>query len=225
MGGEGAPERKDLMNALITSVDEDGKGMSNQALRDEMMTLLVAGQETSAILLGWTAALLAHNPEVQERAAQERLTPRSLRQAIDVCLCRAVASCPTDAAPSTCALPWPNVRAMKLQYTEAVILEALRMYAPAYMVGRCACEDVMLGEYKLAKGTTVLIRRIRENYRRSSASTLSNPVQDTNAGVQCPLGEPGPRNCIGTGFAMMEGITVLAALLQKYKLVTNKAHT
>lgn len=60
-----------LLDNLLGAVDENGQSMSREALRDELMTLLVAAQETSAILLAWTCAYLAHHPEVQARAAQE----------------------------------------------------------------------------------------------------------------------------------------------------------
>ena len=69
VGGSGS--RKDLLQALLDSKDDSGQGMSDVALRDELMTLLVAGQETSAILLGWATALLAYHPEVQQAAAEE----------------------------------------------------------------------------------------------------------------------------------------------------------
>lgn len=65
-----------LLDNLLMSVDEDGQGMSREALRDELMTLLVAGQETSAILLAWTCAYLAHHPAVQARAAKEVIQVR-----------------------------------------------------------------------------------------------------------------------------------------------------
>lgn len=61
----------DLLEALLLATDDDGSVMEDQSLRDELMTLLVAGQETSAILMGWTVATVAWNPEVQEFAAQE----------------------------------------------------------------------------------------------------------------------------------------------------------
>ena len=60
-----------LLDNLLQSQDEEGKGLSLQSLRDQLMTLLVAGQETSAILLGWTTAFLAHHPRVQQQAAAE----------------------------------------------------------------------------------------------------------------------------------------------------------
>jgi cytochrome P450 len=110
-------------------------GLSDQALRDEAMTLLVAGQETSAILLSWAAALLAHHPAVQAAAAAE------------------VAARLPDGRPPAAA----DVAA--LPAVTAVVLEALRLYSPAYMVGRCANADVELaGGYRLPKGTTVLVR-------------------------------------------------------------------
>lgn len=62
---------QDLLSALLDSVDDQGLGMSDRGLRDELMTLLVAGQETSAILLGWAAALLAYHPRLQARVATE----------------------------------------------------------------------------------------------------------------------------------------------------------
>jgi len=99
------------------------------------MTLLVAGQETSAILLGWTAALLAHHPSAQAAAAAE-----------------VAAALPAAQPPAAGDLG-------KLRRVTAVVLEALRLYSPAYMVGRCANRDVeLVGGYKLPKGTTVLVR-------------------------------------------------------------------
>ena len=72
------PLPQDLLGALLSSVDDDGRGMADTALRDELMTLLVAGQETSAILLGWAAALLAHHPGAQARVAAEVATVQGL---------------------------------------------------------------------------------------------------------------------------------------------------
>ena len=60
-----------LLDNLLQSKDEEGKGLSLESLRDQLMTLLVAGQETSAILLGWTTAFLAHHPRAQQKAAAE----------------------------------------------------------------------------------------------------------------------------------------------------------
>ena len=82
-----------LLDNLLLSKDEHGKGLSLQSLRDQLMTLLVAGQETSAILLGWTVAFLACHPDVQEKAAAEVRdvlqgadpTPDTIRYRMNVC--------------------------------------------------------------------------------------------------------------------------------------------
>ncbi|KAL3147617.1 hypothetical protein ABBQ38_014667 [Trebouxia sp. C0009 RCD-2024] len=121
-----------LLDNLLLSKDENGLGLSMQSLRDQLMTLLVAGQETSAILLGWTLAFLAHNPEVQAQAAAEvgrvlqgqTPTPESIKQ---------------------------------LPYLESVILETLRLRPPAYIVGRCASQADNLAGFQVEPGTTILV--------------------------------------------------------------------
>lgn len=92
-------------------------------------------QETSAILLGWAAALLAHHPAAQSAAAAE-----------------VASALPPGRAPAAADIG-------RLPRVTAVVLEALRLYSPAYMVGRCANADIELaGGYRLPKGTTVLVR-------------------------------------------------------------------
>jgi cytochrome P450 len=99
--------------------------------------LLPAGQETSAILLGWTAALLAHNPKVQAAAAAE--------------VASVLSSSSSSGVPGPADIP-------RLPYLTAVVLEALRLWSPAYMVGRCANRDVdLVGGYSLPAGTTCLV--------------------------------------------------------------------
>ncbi|KAL6746717.1 cytochrome P450 [Haematococcus lacustris] len=206
---------QDLLQSLLMAADEDGSGMSDTALRDELMTLLVAGQETSAILLAWAAALLAHNPDQQAAARGE----------VDSLLAgRAVAAADTR----------------RLPLVEAVVLEALRLYSPAYLVGRCASEGVQLGGcWSLEAGTTVLVspylmhrdpavwgqdaldfRPGRWSEWQHGAGSggymaLLSGLGPNNSYL--PFGG-GPRNCVGTGFAMMEAILVIASLLQRYEL-------
>lgn len=101
-----------------------------------------AGQETSAILLGWTAALLAHNPKVQTAATAE---------------VAAVLNGNNNSSSNGMAVPGP-ADILKLPYLTAVVLEALRLWSPAYMVGRCANRDVeLVGGYFLPAGTTCLV--------------------------------------------------------------------
>ncbi|GLC37963.1 hypothetical protein PLESTF_000605900 [Pleodorina starrii] len=213
-GGAAAAIPSDLLTSLLLSRDEDGSGMSDRALRDELMTLLVAGQETSAILLGWAAALLAAHPGVQARAAAE-----------------VAAVCGRDAPPTAA-----SVRHMP--YLESIVLETLRLYSPAYMVGRCASVDAALGPYSLPAGTTVLVspyvmhrdtavwdqpdvflpERWQELQNREGYQGYMGLMSNLGPnGAYLPFGG-GPRNCIGTGFAMMEALLVLAAVLQRYSL-------
>lgn len=98
-----------------------------------------SGQETSAILLGWTAALLAHNPKVQAAAAAE-------------------VAAVLGTSSSSGGVPLGPGVLPQLPYVTAVVLEALRLWSPAYMVGRCANRDVDLaGGYVLPAGTTCLV--------------------------------------------------------------------
>ncbi|EIE20236.1 cytochrome P450 [Coccomyxa subellipsoidea C-169] len=209
-----------LLDNLLMSEDEFGRGMSREALRDELMTLLVAGQETSAILLAWTCAYLAHHPEVQARAAEE-VGQVQLPQVLE------------GAEPSPA-----NVQEMR--YLQAVVLETLRLRPPAYIVGRCAAIDVTLGSHQLPKvcaGTTLLVspwvmHRDPQHWpqpetfqperwldllaAKPAMAELSNMGSN---GVYLPFGA-GPRNCIGTGFAMMEALVVLASMLRKVRFLT-----
>ena len=128
----------DLLDRLLDAVDEegDGAGMDDVSLRDELMTLMVAGQETSAILLSWVCAFLAQHPAVAARCAAEAeavIGPDPLSD-----------------------LPTAESYA-RLKYCEAVVYEAMRLAPPAYMVGRCCAEDVRVAGYDLPKGTTVLV--------------------------------------------------------------------
>ena len=127
----------DLLDRLLDAVDEegDGAGMDDVSLRDELMTLMVAGQETSAILLSWVCAFLAQHPAVAARCAAE-----------------------AEAVIGPDPLSEPTAESYaRLKYCEAVVYEAMRLAPPAYMVGRCCAEDVRVAGYDLPKGTTVLV--------------------------------------------------------------------
>lgn len=207
---------QDLLDNLLVARDEEGTGMTDMALRDELMTLLVAGQETSAILLAWAAALLAHHPTAQEEAAAE----------VD----RVLGGRP------------PRAEDVKsLRCLEAVVLEAMRLRPPAYIVGRCASQPVSLGSFIISQGTTILVSPfimhrdaacweqpdefLPQRWLQGLGSTVPEGqglARTALAGMgyrdsYVPFGA-GPRNCIGTGFAMMENVLVLAAILQKFRL-------
>lgn len=210
-------QKGDLLGSLITAKDEDSTGMDDVSLRDELMTLLIAGQETSAILLGWCCAYLAIFPEFQDKVSNEIKDVLGNRPAT-----------PDDAKG-------------RLPYLESLILETLRLRPPAYMVGRCAAIDSHLGRFKIPAGTTVLvspylIHRSTKSWndriefkperwleimpgameQQSSLAMSALSGMGPN-GAFIPFGA-GPRNCIGTGFAIMEAILVLATILQNFEL-------
>ena len=213
----------DLLDRLLLATDEEepeskASGMSDKALRDELMTLMVAGQETSAILLSWACALISEQPEAGDKIANE---VRELLQSKP---------------------PGSNLDAgdySKLTYTEACILETLRIRPPAYMVGRCASRDVELRpDVFITKGTTVLvapylIQRDPKYWNEPTSFKperwlVQSPYSDgtlardalKNLGpndAYFPFGG-GPRVCIGTGFAMMESVLLLALICQACEL-------
>lgn len=121
----------DLLSVLIQARDEEG-GMSDQQLNDEVMTLFLAGHETTANALSWTLYLLAQNPEVEQTLSDE------LAHALDPC------------EPTVADLPC-------LPYTEMVLKESMRLYPPVWVIGRRALAPFRLGEYALPVGTNVLV--------------------------------------------------------------------
>ncbi len=210
---QGGPAREpaDLLDRLLLSHDESGAGMSDAALRDELMTLLVAGQETSAILLTWACTFLAQHPEAAERVAEE-----------------ATAVLGATRAPDAADYP-------RLHQTTAVIWETMRLLPPAYLVGRCAARDMSLGPHRIPKGTTILVspyllHRSPQHWpdaeRFSPQRWLDEAGQAHAAEAMKGMGAhdayipfgAGPRNCIGAGFALMEAVLVLASLCRAVKL-------
>ncbi|KAK9793752.1 hypothetical protein WJX73_010742 [Symbiochloris irregularis] len=200
-----------LLDNLLTARDEQGQPMARTALRDELMTLLVAGQETSAVLLAWTTAFLAFNPQVQARAAAE--IDEKMRGDV-----------PT--AQNTRELP----------YLESVLLETLRLRPPAYLVGRSCTEAIQVQRYTIPTGTTFLISPYlmhRDRGAWGSDAAAFDPDRWRTVRPNKPLGcldlmqglghngsylpfGAGPRNCIGTGFAISEALVVLCTALQRY---------
>jgi len=208
---------QDLLGRLMGARGEEGESMGDTALRDELMTLMVAGQETSAILLAWTCAFLARYPRAARRAAAE-----------------------VDAVLG--ARPPASADCARLPFTEACVLESMRLKPPAYMVGRCAHHrPVSLGGFDHPQGTTFLvspylIQRDPAHWRQARAfqperwmgllpgsspqatALAHNALKGMGPGdAYFPFGG-GPRNCIGTGFALVEAVLVVAAVLQRFEL-------
>jgi cytochrome P450 len=194
--------RDDLLSVLLAAVDEDsGVRMSDQQLRDEMMTLFLAGHETTATALTWTWYLLSRHPEVNAK----------LREELDQVL--------GGRAPAAIDLP-------KLPYTEMVIREAIRLYPPGPLFAREPVEDVMIGGYKLAAGSIVTVNTyaLQRDPRFYADAERYDPERFGPGWEEripryayLPFGG-GPRVCIGNGFAMMEARLILATVAQHYKL-------
>ena len=195
-------DRTDLLTLLILAQDTegDGGGMSDARLRDEAMTIFLAGHETTANALTWTWHLLSQNPEVEALLHEE--LDRDLG----------------ERAPGVSDLP-------RLRYTEMVLSEAMRLYPPAWIVGRRAVVDHELGGYGIPAGSILLLSQwITHRDPRFFPDPLRfDPMRFTpeaNAArpkfAYFPFGG-GPRVCIGEGFAWMEGVLLLATIARRWR--------
>ena len=190
-------DRGDLLSALLRAQDEGGAGMSDQQLRDECITLFLAGHETTSIALANAVYLLSRNPEVEARVHQEAAAVLGNR--------RATAD---DYA--------------RLETTERVIKESMRLFPPVYTIGRQLLEDFELGGYRFRKGETLLFVQW---VTHRSAECFDDPLRfdpdrwlpERAKGIHkysyFPFGG-GPRICIGNHFAMMDAVLVLATLIR-----------
>jgi cytochrome P450 len=187
----------DLMLAASPASDE----VSRQYLRDQVITIFLAGYETVANALSWTSYLLSENPGCENKFHDE----------VDGVL---EGRLPTFEDAS------------RLPYTESVMAESLRLYPPAWAMGRYARNDFALGDYFLPARTTVLISQfITQRDPRFFPDPLRfDPDRFSVAGktqrtkfTYFPFGA-GSRQCIGESFAWMEGVLILATLAQKWKL-------
>lgn len=196
-------DKGDLLSMLLMAQDEeDGVGMSDQQLRDECMTLFLAGHETTANALTWTFYLLSQNSEAAERLYEE----------LDEVL-------GDD--------PLTPEHYPKLRYTEHVLAESMRLFPPAWIIGRSVVEDHCFGEYNVPKGSLVLTSQYVLHHderfwdragdfmpERWESQSIKEAGQKF---IYFPFSR-GVRSCIGEGFAWMEGVLLLAALGRKWKL-------
>jgi cytochrome P450 len=198
----------DLLSILLNARDEgDGQGMTDRQVRDEAMTLFLAGHETTALALAWTWYLLATHPEVEAQLLAELTTVLGGR------------------APTVADLP-------RLRYTEAVVTESMRILPPVYAIGREALDDCLIGGYRVAKGTTILMcqwvvhrdpRWFAEPEKFDPGRWLGDLPQRLPKYAYFPFGG-GPRLCIGNTFAMMESVLVLATIAQRFKFTVVPSH-
>ena len=198
----------DLLTMLLQVRDEDdGSRMTDQQLRDEVLTLFIAGHETTAIALSWTWYLLAQHPEVEAQLVAELQSVLAGR------------------SPTVADLP-------ALKYTEMVVLESMRLYPPAWLIGREAIEEYEIGSYRIPAGGTVLMSQwvVHRDPRFFDAPETFNPdrwaddlAKRLPRFAYFPFGG-GPRLCIGNTFAQMEAILLLATVAQRYHLALVPDH-
>ncbi len=195
--------RGDLLSVLLEARDpETGDAMTDEQLRDEVLTMIAAGHETTANALTWTFHLLGEYPEEDARLEHELDTVLAGR------------------SPTLEDLP-------RLVHTQGVLKEALRLYPPAWTVARLAERDDALLGYLVPRGTHVFasIFAIHRNPRFWDTPNRFLPDRFTDAAERArprhaylPFGA-GPHLCIGQPFAMLEGVLLLATLRQRLRLV------
>ncbi|MDQ3088375.1 MAG: cytochrome P450, partial [Acidobacteriota bacterium] len=197
-------DKGDLLSMLLSAQDEDDGGtMTDEQIRDECLTLFLAGHETTANALTWTFYLLSQNPEKSAKLSEE----------LDRVL-------PDGKIPSIEDLP-------NLKYTESVLAESMRLFPPAWAIGRLAVEEHQFGGYGIPQGALVLISpyiahrdaRFWENANEFVPERWESlSIKEAgNKFIYFPFSK-GVRSCIGEGFAWAEGILLIATLLRKWNL-------
>lgn len=193
-------DREDLL-ALLLRANDDHRGMSSSLLRDEVMTLLLAGHETTALTLQWAFYLLSRHPEVEAALLKE------IREVLG------------ERPPAAQDLS-------SLVYAGRLIKETLRLYPPAYVMVRSAARDIELGGYRVPRGTSILMSQwiVHHDPRYYSEPERFNPGRWTpEFATQLPRFAyfpfgGGPRACIGASFALTEATLVLVTILQRFHL-------
>jgi cytochrome P450 len=195
---EGTSDVPDLLDLLLSGEDpKDGRRMSTGEMRDNLLTFIVAGHETTALTLSWALYLLAFDQDAQERARAEA---QSVLQG------RAATGDDIDALP----------------FVRHVIDEALRLYPPAGLVSRTAQADDTLGGREVRRGDTVMIPiyALHRHHLLWEDPDAFRP--DRWAGAKpdryayLPFGD-GPRICIGMSFALQEAVIILATLISRFR--------
>ena len=200
---ESGRDTGDLLSMLLHARDEvTGEGMDDKQLRDEVMTIVLAGHETTAIALSWTWHLLSQHSAVEQKLHDE----------LDAVLA---------GRPPT----MENIS--RLPYTDAVIKESLRLYPPAWAVGREALSDCEVGGYQLPAKSQLFIsqwvthrdhRYFEEPERFIPERWLDGLEKRLPRYAYFPFGG-GPRLCIGNSFAKMEAVLLLSTIARKFKLL------
>ena len=195
-------DRGDLLSMLLLAQDEEGQMMSDDQVRDELVTLFAAGHETTSNALAWTWYLLSQHPEVEAKLHRE----------VDEVL--------NGRLPTLQDLP-------QLPYAEMVLKEAMRLYPPAWTLSaRQAVEDTMVGDHLIPKDRLIFVapfvmHRRPEFYPEPERFDPERFTPENEKKLPryayIPFGA-GPRVCIGNSFAMMEAHLILATIAQRFRL-------
>jgi len=194
--------KNDLLSMLLDTRDEEtGESMDNKQLRDEVMTIFIAGNETTANAMAWTLYLLSQHPQEEQKMLDE--IDEKLNSGLQ-----------------------PGYDTMHaFPYVRQVIEESLRLYPPAWVVGRRAIDDDELGNYRVPKGTNVLVpifylHRSELFWQEPQKFLPERFAPDKRSAIDkyvyFPFGA-GPRMCIGNNFALMEMQLILVLLYRRFR--------
>jgi cytochrome P450 len=198
----------DLLQTLMDARYSDGEGMSDALVLSESMQLLVAGHETSSNALSWLLYLLSTHPDCLDRVRQE-----------------------FDSVLSDAPLTHADVP--KLTFTTQVIMEALRLYPPFWMIDRMAVADDRVGDLDIPRGSTVIVfvhgAHHAARYWPNPESFEPERFAKENEKLRTPFTHipfgGGPRGCIGGNYAMLQILMILGTLLRRYDLQLTPGQT
>jgi cytochrome P450 len=194
-------DKGDLISMLIAATSDDDGAMDDVQLRDEAMTILLAGHETTALTLAFALHLLAQNPAAAERLATE------------------IAEVLGDRPATAGDMP-------RLRYAEGVVRESMRLYPPAWALGREAIAPCTIGGYRIEPGTQLWVAQwvVHRDPRWFSEPEAFRPERWENDFAKSlprhayfPFGG-GPRVCIGNAFAMMEAVLILVTIARRFRV-------
>ncbi len=197
----GGTEGNDFLSRLMAATDEAGQRMTDRQLRDEAITFVLAGHETTALALTFTFLLLGQHPEVERRLADE------------------VTNVLGGRVPTAADVP-------RLEYANWVVKESMRLYPPVWTIGREALTDVEIEGYTLPKKAQVLLGQwvVHRDQRFFADPLKFRPerwgepqMESLPRCAYFPFGD-GPRICIGNQFAMMEAVLILATMVARHRL-------